>query len=316
MRAASLKISVTLWLVIAGVLALPTHAGPKLEVVASILPVHSLVAAVTAGVVAPALILPGNVSPHFHQLRPSQARALYGASVLFLIGPAMETFLTRSILNLSANTQVSYLMWAPGVSHLPNRQHRVSGHDEMVVPGDDELDGHSAHVFDSHIWLSPHNAAQMVLEISRVLSEVDSDNRHHYQRNANAVLARIESMDQEINAALLPIRDRPFVVFHDAYGYFETHYGLSVLGALSVNLNQPPSAKRVATVQRTIREHGAQCVFFEPQYNIAWAQTLAQDNLVRVGTLDPLGATLHPGPNAYFTLMQRIATAVIECLSG
>ena len=308
-----MKASLVTSLVMVSSLMASVRADTQLEVVASVLPVHSLVSAVTHGIVTPRLILPGNASPHFHQLRPSQARALHNADVVFWVGPSMETFLARSITGLAPEAQVVGLLRAPGINLLPNREHL-----NWIEPEEEDgydHDERSEHAFDAHIWLSPDNAAHMIREIVRVLGSIDPANRVHYQNNADRALTWIALMDQDVTARLAAVRQKPFVVFHDAYGYLEDHYGLSALGAITVNPDRPPSAKRVAVLQKAIRHHGARCVFVEPQYSASWVRTLSADNQIQTGILDPMGADLEPGVDAYFTLMRNNAEALVDCLS-
>ena len=80
----------------------PAAAAP--EVVASVAPIHSLVAAVMAGVGEPKLLVPPGASPHAYSLRPSEARALAGADIVFRVGPGLETFLDKPLAALVEGT--------------------------------------------------------------------------------------------------------------------------------------------------------------------------------------------------------------------
>ena len=299
-------------------LLLTASAGAEtpLKIAASILPVHSLVSAVTGDIVAPTLVLPGSSSPHFHQLRPSQVRALHDADLVFWIGPEMETFLVRSMAALAAETRVISLMDSPGLHLLSNREEtdwsgQASGADN--VHEHDEADA-TRHTIDPHIWLSPENARHMVRTIVMILSELDPANRAAYQSNGEMTLARIAALEKNVANRLRGVREVPYVVFHDAYRYLEDYYQLSALGAITVNPDRPPSAKRVSTLQHIIRQHGAECVFVEPQFSTSWINALSADNQIRVGILDPVGAGIEPGPEAYFALIQSNTSALIDCL--
>lgn len=290
-------------------------AEPKLRVVASILPVHSLVAAVTEGVVTPVLILPGNASPHFHQLRPSQARALHDAEVVFWIGAGMESFLARALETPGPDTRVVNLMESAGIHTLGNREHVdwLAGNPETEA--EESQDHEDRLAVDPHVWLSPDNARLMVYEIARVLAEVDENNRALYTRNGDNAVARLSELSETMTADLKKVRQTPYVVFHDAYRYFEDYFQLAALGAITVNPDRPPSAKRVAMIRELITRHEVTCVFVEPQHNQSWVNALSHDHAIQVSILDPLGAQLEPGPDAYFTLMQANASALIDCLS-
>ena len=242
-------------------------AESRLRVVASILPVHSLVSAVTQGVVTPVLILPGNASPHFHQLRPSQARALHDAEVVFWIGAGMESFLTRTLESSGPDTRVVNLIASPGIHTLGNRKHV----DWLAHDPEAEAEASQGHddllAVDPHVWLSPHNARLMVHEMVRVLAEIDENNQALYTRNGENALARLSELGETMTADLKKVRKIPYVVYHDAYRYFEDYFQLSALGAVTVNPDRPPSAKRVAMLRDLITRHGVTCVFVEPQHS-------------------------------------------------
>ena len=72
-------------------------AAAEIDVVASIKPVHSLVASVMEGVGEPILLVKGTGSEHSYSLRPSEARALEQAEVVFWVGETMETFLIKPL---------------------------------------------------------------------------------------------------------------------------------------------------------------------------------------------------------------------------
>ena len=304
-------------LLLISIMVAPAKAEPPLNVVASILPIHSLVSAVTHGVTTPALILPGYASPHLHQLRPSEARALHQADVVFWVGAGMETFLARSIDGLAPQAHVVSLMETPGVVMLENRpaldwtaQSNAEHDDDDAAPASPH-----AHALDAHIWLSPVNAKHLVREVVRVLSEVDTTNRGQYQNNGALTLARLDTLEKDLLKELIPVQTTPYVVFHDAYHYLEDHFDLNVLGAVTVNPDRPPSAKRVARLRRNIIAHRVRCVFVEPQFSRSWVKVLTEDGSLQVGVLDPLGATLNPGPEAYFALMRANAEALTDCLT-
>jgi zinc transport system substrate-binding protein len=315
-------------------LAAPAHAAP--QVVASIKPVHALVAAVMKGVGTPALIVDGTASPHNYSLRPSAARALANADVVFWVGPPLEGFLVRALDTLAGDSRAVALIDAPNVVRLPFRD----GHDHDDEHGEENRhghghendhedrhegegraehtgheDAHDAAAIDGHIWLEPANARVLAQVIAEALAEIDPENAGIYAANAEGVSERIAIMTAEIGALLAPVRNRPFVVFHDAYGYFESHFGLRSAGAITVRPDSPPSAERLRTIRTRIRTTGAACVFSEPQFDDRLVDAVSADTLARTAVLDPLGAGLPAGPDLYFTLMRDMAAAMRACLS-
>ena len=280
-------------------------------VVASIKPVHALVAGVMLGVGEPRLLVAGGASPHEYSLKPSDGRALSAAQVVFWIGPALENFLVKPLANAPAARSVA-LLTAPGVTVLPLREGGVwEAHDEAHDHAHDLTASH-----DAHVWLDPVNAIAMVGQMVAVLRAVDPVHQAEYARNGAALVERLERLNQHLAAALAPVRTRPYLVFHDAYQYFERRYGLNAVGSVVLSPEQRPGAKRVAEIQARVREFKVRCVFSEPQFQPALVATIIAGSAARQGVLDPLGAELPAGPDAYFHLLEALAEAVRGCLGG
>lgn len=296
-------------LVCAAAPMLPAVAAPK--VVASIKPVHSLVAGVMQGVGVPYLLLRGAGSPHSYALKPSDSRALARADLVVRIGEELETFLQKPLAALAGTTTVLSLHDARGVVLLPTREGGLW--EREPEEGEHETHGGRA-ARDMHIWLSPANTKAMVAAIAVALAEADPANAARYAANARAVTARIDAHDKALAARLAPIRDKPFVVFHDAYQYFERHYGLSAAGTISVTPDRRPGPRRLRDIRRRIEKDGIACIFSEPQFRPALVRTVAEGTPARHSVLDPLGANLPPGPEMWFALTSGLAAALIDCL--
>ena len=219
-------------------------AADPVKVVASIKPVHSLVAGVMQGVAEPTLLVKGATSPHSFNLRPSDARALNQADLVFWVGEDLETFLTKPIRSLAGKAHPVALMEESSLTLLPTREggawekHEDHGHDGHAHKGGHE-DEHGSH--DAHVWLDVDNTARMVATIARELSEHDAANAARYQANAAALKERLAALDAELKTTLAPVKDRPFVVFHDAYHYLEERYGLNAAGAITVSPDSAPA---------------------------------------------------------------------------
>ncbi len=296
----------------------------ELQIVASIKPVHALVAGVMQGVAAPLLLVPGSASPHDYNLRPSDVRAIATADALFWVGPDLETFLVKPLDNARGKLRTVAFLETPGMTVLPLRE---GGAWEAHAHGADHEHGHEhehehahehAHAGgrDAHIWLDPRNAVVMVERIVAVLGEVDPAHRGDYQRNGAALVARLQALDQQLATELAPVQQQPYIVFHDAYQYFERRYGLNAVGSVVLNPEQRPGAKRVAAIQARIRDLKVRCVFSEPQFQPALVETVIAGSGARTGVLDPLGATLPAGPDAYFQLLQGLGAALRSCLDA
>src|ERR1700680_4979326 len=111
----------------------------------------------------------------------------------------------------------------------------------------------------------------------------------------------MQRLDSELAAKLAPVRSRPYIVFHDAFHYFELRYGLSPVGAVTVAADRPVGAGRIDAIRRKIASTNAICVFSTPQYPPKLIDTLTADTSARVGVLDDLGTDLPPGPTLYET---------------
>ena len=315
-------------------------APGAIRVVASIKPVHSLVSAIMDGVGEPHLIIRGASSPHTFSMRPSDAEALEDADVIFLIDERKETALAGPIANLGDRALVVRLSGVPGITlwslreggafemhthgHGEDDHHDEEGHDEE---GHDEDDDHEAEddgehgdhehgEFDMHIWLDPVNAAAMAEAVTDALSEVDPANAATYHDNEHDLIHELEDLVDELDAALAPIRDKPFIVLHDAYRYFEDRFGLNAAGSITVNPERAPGVQRVTEIRDRVRELEGACVFAEPQFDRRIVDVVVEGTQARAGTIDPLGAEIDDGPELYFELMRTLAASFRECLGA
>ncbi|MBP2445162.1 zinc ABC transporter substrate-binding protein [Rhizobium leguminosarum] len=292
-------------------------------VVTSIKPIHSLVSAIMQGVGEPELIVDGAASPHTYNLKPSNARALQEAKVIFWVGPGLEAFLEKPLQALGSDASIAALDDAPGLVKLPFRE---GGAFEPHDDGDEHSEAEAAHgaeadhdhdhgAFDTHLWLDPMNAKAMAAMITTTLVAADPANALTYQANAKALDDRLTALDREIATTGAPVKDKPFIVFHDAYQYFEHRYGIRVAGSITVSPETIPGAERVSEIHRKVGELGATCVFTEPQFEPRLVDVVIEGTRAKSGVLDPEAATLKAGPDLYFTLMRGIANSVKDCLS-
>jgi zinc transport system substrate-binding protein len=300
-------------LALAVLFALPPNAsaepGAGPTVVASIAPVHSLVARVMQGAGEPYLLLPPDASPHDHALRPSDAAALERAALVFWVGPRLEPWVARPLMMLARGGRVVRLSGTPGLTRLAHREgsaFEAHDHNSRPDPG--------AYETDPHLWLDPENAKLWLTAIATALAEADPENRALYQANAAAARAGLDTLATEISARLAPVIGRPFVVFHDAFHYFENRFGIEAAGAVALSDARAPGPARIAGIRDHIRSLGAVCLFREPQFRSAMVATVAEGTGVRIGLLDPLGAGLQPGPGLYPGLLRGLADSLADCL--
>ena len=316
-----------------GVAALATGpnvaaSAPAPIAVASIKPIHSLLAGVMEGVGRPALLVRGGASPHTFSLRPSDAQALEDADIVVWVGEDLESFLVQPLDALARDACILELSRAAGITLLRFRESGAwDEHDEededRRAGADDEQgeahvhreDGHEHHSgeYNMHLWLDPTNAEVIVDSMAGALSRIDPERTSVYAENAAAVKARLRALDEELKETFAAVRDHGFIVFHDAWQYLDTRYGLRAVGSVTVNPDRAPGAARLSEIREKITEADATCVFAEPQFEPRLVRTLVEGTGAGTGTLDPLGAALEDGPNLYFTLLRANADTFRAC---
>ncbi len=295
------------------------------NVAADIAPVHSLVSRVMEGVGAPKLVIKSGASPHDYRLRPSEAKALQDADLVFWMGEELTPWMNGALETLASKASITTLLDQEGVTlhdfresalfeahdHDEDKDHK--DHDDHDDHNDDkDHDDHGGH--DPHAWLSPENAKLWLNIIASKLSVADPQNAANYFMNAAAGQAEIEEMIAEVNATLKPVQGGKFVVFHDAYQYFENDFDFYASGAISLGDSSDPSPARIQKVQKRIRDEGIQCVLAEPQFNEGLVVTVMEGSEATASVIDPLGAELNTGPNLYTQLIKNMAKTLRDCL--
>ena len=286
------------------------------NVAADIAPVHSLVSRVMDGIGAPKLVVQSGASPHGYRLRPSEAKALQDADLVFWMGEELTPWLDGALKTLASKASITTLMDQEGVILHDFREsvlfeaHDHSDHNDEK--DHDDHDDHGGH--DPHSWLSPENAKLWLNIIASKLSVSDPENAATYFMNAAAGQTEIEEMITEVSATLKPVQGGKFVVFHDAYQYFENDFDFYASGAISLSDASDPSPARVAKIQKRIRDEGIQCVLAEPQFKRGLVATVMEGSEATASVIDPLGADLKTGPKLYTQLIINMAKTLRNCL--
>ncbi|MGR3805444.1 zinc ABC transporter substrate-binding protein [Marinibacterium profundimaris] len=315
------------------VLGLSSAAAAEVpSVAADIPPVHSLVSIVMGELGTPHLLVQPGASPHGYSLRPSEAAALNRADAVFWISKSLEPWLEGSIEALADNAHVIELMETDGTTELEFREgatfeahsHDHEGHDDHEEANDHDHDhhdddehaheGHDHHGHDPHAWLDPENARVWLDVIAAELSELDPENTATYRANAEAGRTDLESLIGEISAQLDPVRGANFIVFHDAYQYFENRFGFPASGSITLGDASDPSPARIEEIQHKVAELGVSCAFTEPQFNPDLVATVFRGTDAQTGIMDPLGAELEPGADLYPQLLRNLASSLTDCL--
>ncbi|WP_435117886.1 zinc ABC transporter substrate-binding protein [Candidatus Pelagibacter bacterium nBUS_49] len=325
-------------------------ANAEIKVVTSIKPIHSLASYLMDGIGKPELIVDGYASPHGFSMKPSHAKMLQNADLIFWVGEGMENFLEKPLSSIAKKAEKIELIEIKGLNVLKFRERNIfdehdhghddhgkkeddhddhghddhgkkeddhddHGHDDHGKKEDDHDDhGHEGHghgEFDAHIWLDPINSKAILNEMAEHLIENDPKNGFKYKNNLDKALKEIDKLTIEVMTDLS--NSVSSIVFHDAYQYFEKRFNVNVLGAFTVNADVMPGAEQLAEIREIIEHDKVACVFSEPQFNPDIIDAVAKDMNIKTGVLDPLGATLDSGKDLYFKLIRNMSASFKSC---
>ena len=315
-------------------------ANAEIKVVATIKPIHSLASYLMDGIGKPDLIVDGYASPHGFALKPSHAKMIQNADIIFWVGEDIESFLEKPLKTIAKKAEKIELMEIKGLTKLKFRErnifeghddhgHKEDDHDDHAKKEDDHDDhghddehkedghddhGHEGHAhgeYDPHIWLDPMNAKTILSEMAEHLIENDQKNEAEYKANLKKAHKDLDKLTKKVKSELN--KDFKSIVFHDAYQYFEKRFGINILGAFTVNTDVMPGAEQLAEIREIIEHDKVSCVFSEPQFNPDIIKAVAKDTNVATGVIDPLGATLNPGKDLYFDLIGNMSKSFKGC---
>ena len=358
-------------------------------VVTTIQPINSLVSAVIGNTGKTISLIPAEISPHEYKLKPSDAKKMQEANIIFFVSNHLESGVTKVFKNLPKNIKIIDLLEETGIEHLAIRDNEAwERHDHHGHEGHDDHDDHDKHgkkhddhddhdkhskkhddhdhdkhakkhddhdhdkhgkkhddhddhdkhgkkhddhdhdkhakkhddhddhqsKDDVHIWLSPDNAIKIVKKVNEELSLLFPDNASQYKENSNNIINKISDLKSELTKDLAPIKDKPYVVFHDAYQYFEKAFGLNAVGSVALEGDIASSPKQISFIKDKIKKLNASCVFQEPQFDSKLVKIVVEGTNAQIGTLDPLGVNISGKENFYIQLLKNMAKSLKECL--
>ena len=286
-------------------------------VVASLKPLGFIASAIADGVTDTEVLLPDGASEHDYSLRPSDVKRLQGADLVVWIGPEMEAFMEKSVKNIPNAKQVTIAQLndvKPLLMKGADDDDDDHGHNDA---GSEKSDEHHHHGdYNMHLWLSPEIARATAVAIHGKLVELMPQSRAKLDANLKDFEAQLASTETQVGNELAPLKGKGYFVFHDAYGYYEKHYGLTPLGHFTVNPEIQPGAQRLHEIRTQLVEQKATCVFAEPQFRPAVVESVARGTSVRMGTLDPLGTNIKLGKTSYSAFLNQLANQYASCLKG
>ena len=332
-------------------------------VITTIQPINSLVSAVIGDTGKTISLIPADISPHEYKLKPSDAKKMQEANIIFFVSNHLESSVTKVFKNLPKNIKIIDLLEETGIEHLAIRDneawerhdhHGHDDHDDHEKHGKkhddhddhdkhgkkhDDHDDHDKHAKkhddhddhekhgkkhddhddhqskdDVHIWLSPDNAIKIVEKVNKELSLLFPDNASKYSENSNKMIDEIKKLKNELAKDLAPIKGKPYVVFHDAYQYFEKTFDLNAVGSVALEGDIASSPKQISFIKDKIKKLNASCVFQEPQFDSKLVKIVVEGTNAQIGTLDPLGVNISGKENFYIQLLKNMAKSLKECL--
>ncbi|MGP3593321.1 zinc ABC transporter substrate-binding protein ZnuA [Vagococcus sp. WN89Y] len=286
-------------------------------VVASLKPLGFIASAIADGVTETEILLPDGASEHDYSLRPSDVKRLQNADLVFWVGPDMEAFMAKSAQQIPEKKRVT-MAELEGVKPLliKGDEEDEHAHEEAHQHGEKGEAHHHHGDYNMHLWLSPEIAQLSAVAIHDKLVELMPQSRAKLDANLQAFEASLAKADKQVGTELAPLKGKGYFVFHDAYGYFEKHYGLTPLGHFTVNPEIQPGAQRLHEIRTQLVEQKAACVFAEPQFRPAVVESVARGTSVRMGTLDPLGTSIKPGKESYAQFLSTLSNQYASCLKG
>jgi zinc transport system substrate-binding protein len=319
-------------------------------VISTIQPINSLVSAIIGNTGKSITIIPSEQSPHDFKLKPSDVKVLQNGNIIFYVSNHLESSITKVLKNLPKNIKLINLMEESGVNHLAIRdndaweRHDHHGHDDHDVHDKhgkkhddhddhdkhgkkhDDHDDHDKHEKkhddhddhekedDVHVWLSPDNAIKIVQKVNKVLSLYFPENSKIYNDNTTKFIDKIRNLKMELVKELSPIKNKPYIVFHDAYQYFEKTFELNAVGSVALEGDIASSPKQISIIKDKIVKSKASCVFQEPQFDSKLVKIVVEGTDAKIGTLDPLGVNISENKDFYLQLITNMAKSLKECL--
>ena len=270
------------------------HADEQ-QVVATNRPLHSIVSTVMDDVGEPLLLLNQSDSPHHQALKPSKAKELQHADLLFWYGPAMSAHLQHSIESLMSEGTAINVLEAPGVNPLT-----YTGNEAEDIT-----------LADPHVWLDPIRVSTIALYVADELAALDPENAERYVVNASEWATELKELHERFSSELATAADQPMLIMHDAYQYFAERYSLSELHPVLIDIDSAPSAKQIRQVNTLIKSLDIKCMLVEPQFSQNIVSALNQD--LAIVSIDPIGFEFDAGPAQYKEMMDALVSGVAEC---
>ncbi len=282
------------------------------DIISSVKPIAFITQAVSDGVTNTDILLPDGASPHTYSLKPSDLAKIKTAELIIWVGEDLETFMPTVLKSIDKNKQIE-LMDIPTIKSLLRTS--TNNHDQQETHSHNNDSDHDHHgEYDEHIWLSPKIAKEIAQAVHDKLITIYPDKKDIIDENLNEFTVKLAETEQNIAKKLINVQNNGYFVFHDAYGYFESQFGLKNLGSFTINPAVQPGVQTVYAIKRELKEHQAVCIFREPQFSPAVIEKIVNGTDVRIGELNPLGTDITLSKNAYSQFLLRLTQQLLDCL--
>ena len=282
------------------------------DIISSVKPIAFIAQAVSDGVTNTDILLPDGASPHTYSLKPSDLAKIKTAELIIWVGEDLETFMPTVLKSIDKNKQIE-LMDIPTIKSLLRTS--TNNHDQQETHSHNNDSDHDHHgEYDEHIWLSPKIAKEIAQAVHDKLITIYPDKKDIIDENLNEFTVKLAETEQNIAKKLINVQNSGYFVFHDAYGYFESQFGLKNLGSFTINPAVQPGVQTVYAIKRELKEHQAVCIFREPQFSPAVIEKIVNGTDVRIGELNPLGTDITLSKNAYSQFLLRLTQQLLDCL--
>ncbi|SHH31696.1 zinc transport system substrate-binding protein [Desulfofustis glycolicus DSM 9705] len=274
------------------ILRSPASADTQPVVFVSIAPQEQFVQQISGDLLSVEVLVPAGASPHTYEPKPSQMKSLAEAKAYFAIGVDFETVWLKRIGGV--NPAMKIIHTDAGIDKLAmTDHHHAKGHQEQNDrhhddghQGHDHAQHHNGEGLDPHIWLAPSLVKQQAVNIADALADLFPEHASTFQRNRDAFIGQIETLDRDLRTTLADRQGMQFLVFHPSWGYFAREYGLQQV-AVEVDGKNPKPAQLAALIEHA-REHEIRVVFTQPQLSTKGAELIAREIDGEVILIDPL----------------------------
>ena len=279
-------------------------------VATSVKPVSMVVKAIAGDKVKIEQIVSNSASPHDFALRPSDIKKLLKADLVVWVGESLEPFLEKPIANSQhAKSAIEWMLLVEGEA---DHDEEPQGH-QVKVSSSHQHGDHHHEGLDPHLWLDLENAIILARSVTQRLSDMKPTLASYFQHNLNLFEQTLKQTDKDNRSLLAEVGKFNYVVFHDAYGYFESHYGLKHLANISLSPERKPGAKKIVSIRKLMKEHKVACIFSEVQFNPAIVNALVEGTQVKAIELDPLGTNIELNAEAYPVFLKQMSHQFSQC---